>query len=247
MPPIGVYGMTEVSGIATMYSYKHSKAFTSGFPLPGVQFKIDNPDKEGIGEICMKGRSCFLGYYKNEKATSEVYDSDGYVHSGDLGVIKDGFLEITGRIKELIITAGGENIPPVVIENTFKEVCPIISNVMVVGDNKNYLTALITLKVNANPNDNEMTLELSKECLAQIKIILDNEFNESKIKTVTDIATHPKIIKYLNSCLEEANEKAISRAQHIRKYTIIEYDFSISGGELTPSLKLKRKVVEKKY
>lgn len=116
MPPLGLYGMTETAAAATTWSMRHAKAYTAGYPLPGIEFKIDNPDKDGIGEICMKGRNCFMGYYKNEKATMEVYDNEGFVHSGDLGILKDGFLDITGRIKELIITAGGENIPPILIE-----------------------------------------------------------------------------------------------------------------------------------
>lgn len=109
----------------------------------------------------MRGRSCFLGYYKNEKATKETYDSDGFVHSGDLGTLKDGFLEITGRIKELIITAGGENIPPFIIESNFISVCPILSNVIVIGDKRKYLTALITLKVKSNPHDETISMDLS--------------------------------------------------------------------------------------
>ncbi len=87
MPPLGLYGMTETSAAATTWSLKKAKAYTAGSPMPGLEFKIDNPDKDGIGEICMKGRSCFMGYYKNEQATMEVYDSDGFVHSGDLGIL----------------------------------------------------------------------------------------------------------------------------------------------------------------
>lgn len=119
MPPLNVFGMTETAGAVTTWTYSKNKVYTSGLPIDGVHFKIENPDKDGIGEICMKGRNMFLGYFKNEKATREVYDLDGYVHSGDLGSLKDGFLEITGRIKELIITAGGENVPPIPIEHQF--------------------------------------------------------------------------------------------------------------------------------
>ena len=117
MPPLGVFGMTETAGSVTTWTEAHLKVFTSGVPISGVHVKIDNPDKDGIGEICLKGRNMFLGYFKNEKATKEVYDLDGYVHSGDLGSLNEGFLEITGRIKELIITAGGENVAPIIIEH----------------------------------------------------------------------------------------------------------------------------------
>ena len=89
MPLIGLYGKTEVSAASTTFSLKKCKFFNAGIPIEGIDFKIENPDKDGVGEICMRGRSCFLGYYKNEKATREVYDKEGYVHSGDLGHLKD--------------------------------------------------------------------------------------------------------------------------------------------------------------
>lgn len=119
MVVLSIYGMSESSGGITTWTEKKIKAFTCGIPIPGIEVKIDNPDSNGIGEICMKGRCIFLGYYKNEKDTREIFDQDGFIHSGDLGSLKDGFLEITGRIKELIITAGGENIAPILIEHSF--------------------------------------------------------------------------------------------------------------------------------
>ena len=90
--------------------------YTCGIPVPGVVIKIDKPDEFGVGEVCMKGRNMFMGYLKNSQATKEMYDSEGFIHSGDLGSLKDGFLDISGRIKELIITAGGENIAPLILE-----------------------------------------------------------------------------------------------------------------------------------
>ena len=89
MTLVGLYGMSETAATATTWDLKHSKQYSAGMPIKGMGFKIDNPDKDGVGEICMRGRPCFLGYYKNEKATREIYDSEGYVHSGDLGVLKD--------------------------------------------------------------------------------------------------------------------------------------------------------------
>lgn len=151
MLPLSVYGMTETAGGVTTHTPEHLKLYTSGSAVPGVQIKIDKPDSEGIGELCMKGRSMFMGYYKNAEATREVYDSEGYLHSGDLATYKDGFLEIRGRIKELLITAGGENIAPVSIEHTFQELCPMCSNIIVIGDAKKYLSALVSLKVNMEP------------------------------------------------------------------------------------------------
>jgi long-chain-fatty-acid--CoA ligase ACSBG len=143
MPTFGLYGMTESAGAATTQYLYNVKLYSAGEAIPGVDLKIDNPDKDGNGEICMKGRNIFMGYFKNEKANLESFDKDGYLHSGDIGVIKDGHLDITGRIKELIITAGGENIAPVLIEHLFKEECPIVSNIMIVGDDRKFLSAII--------------------------------------------------------------------------------------------------------
>jgi len=117
-----------------------------------MELKIMNPDSKGEGEICMRGRHIMMGYLKNDKATRETLDPEGYLHSGDLGVITDkGFLKITGRIKELIITAGGENVAPVPIEDNFKDAAPYVSNVMVIGDDKKFLSALVTFKVDVDP------------------------------------------------------------------------------------------------
>ncbi len=108
---------------------------------------IFRPDKDGNGEICYKGRNRFMGYYKNDQSTRETIDKDGYLHSGDVGKLdKLGNLQITGRIKELIITAGGENVAPVLIENEIKEEIKILSNCIVIGDNRRFLSIILTLK-----------------------------------------------------------------------------------------------------
>jgi len=119
MYPLSAYGMTESAGGVTTHSPDHAKLYTTGHPVPGVDFKIDKPDSDGVGEICMRGRPMFMGYYKNAQATQEIYDKEGFLHSGDLGSLTDGFLEIKGRIKELIITAGGENVAPVPIGHVY--------------------------------------------------------------------------------------------------------------------------------
>lgn len=104
--------------------------------MPGVDLRIENPDENGQGEIIIRGRNIMMGYLKNEAATKETIDSRGFLHSGDLGKVdKDTFVFITGRLKELIISAGGENIAPIVIEDNFKSVCPPCSNIMIIGEN----------------------------------------------------------------------------------------------------------------
>ena len=130
-----LYGMSETSGGATSHSIDNFRLDSCGFCLPGAELKIDNPDENGEGEICMRGRHIMMGYLKNEQATKDTIDSKGWLHSGDKGKIqKDNHLKITGRIKELIIGAGGENIAPVPIEDNFKAVCAACSNIMIVGE-----------------------------------------------------------------------------------------------------------------
>jgi long-chain-fatty-acid--CoA ligase ACSBG len=122
MPLLNFYGLSETTGATTAMTADKSSITCAGFTLPGSDLKIDNPDEKGIGEIIMRGRHIMMGYLKNEDATKEVMDKYGFFHSGDLGTFdKDGFLKITGRIKEIIITAGGENVAPIIIEDSLKE------------------------------------------------------------------------------------------------------------------------------
>ena len=136
MPLMNVYGLSESGGPITSPSINKFNFDTVGVCIEGGELKIDHPDENGIGEICGRGRNIMMGYFKNEEATKEVIDSDGWLHTGDKGRIdENGFLYVTGRIKEIIITAGGENIGPVAIEDTFKSFCPMVSNIMVIGEN----------------------------------------------------------------------------------------------------------------
>jgi long-chain-fatty-acid--CoA ligase ACSBG len=135
MPLLNFYGLSETTGATTVMNPDRVSITTAGYTVPGGEIKISNPDEKNIGEICMRGRHVMMGYLKNEPATKEVIDSQGFFHSGDLGTFtKEGFLKITGRIKELIITAGGENVAPIIVEDQVKEQCPVISNIMAVGE-----------------------------------------------------------------------------------------------------------------
>ncbi len=143
------FGMSETTGGVIAAVSDNYRIGSVGLTNSYNKIKIMNPDEAGNGEVCMYGRNMFMGYLNSQLKTQEVYDVDGYLHSGDLGKFdQDGFLYITGRIKELLITAGGENVAPVPIEDAVKEELPdIVSNSMVVGDKRKYLTLLITLKV----------------------------------------------------------------------------------------------------
>jgi len=165
------------------------------------------------------------------------------VHSGDRGRIeKDGHLKITGRIKELIISAGGENIAPVPIEDCFKVNCPPCSNIMLVGEMQRFMACLITLKVDVDPESGAPSRNLTEETKAFFKKSLGLD-----LKTSEEACAENQVIDYVKKCIDLTNQKSLSRAAYIRKFKLIPVDFSIPGGELTPTLKLKRKVTEKKY
>lgn len=146
-----VYGMSECSGPQTFNVPKHFRIGTCGANIKGVEIKIDHEegrDMAGEGEICYRGRHIMIGYMFDAKKTAEAIDDDGWLHSGDVGKLDpvDGCLSITGRIKELLITHGGENIAPVPIEQAIKANAPCISNIVMIGDKKKYCTALVTLQ-----------------------------------------------------------------------------------------------------
>lgn len=231
---INFYGLSETSGPQfTNFSQKNME--TVGVTLPGTETKIRNKDKDGVGEICFRGRNRFMGYWKNEEATLEAIDNKGYLHSGDQGYLdEEGLLIITGRIKEIIVTAGGENVAPIPIEDAFKEKCKLCSNIIVLGDFRKYLSALITLKT-----DHEGVF------LPEVKSVLQSISSESS--NIIEALHDMNIKKYIEESLTEVNKQAISRAQLIRKYKILTHDFSIDTGEFTPTMKLKRKYVNQKY
>jgi long-chain-fatty-acid--CoA ligase ACSBG len=201
--------------------------------------KVDN----ATGELCWKGRNVMMGYMNNPQKTLETFHSDGWLKSGDIGTMdEDGFFSVTGRIKELLITAGGENVAPVIIEDAIKKELPCISNVMVVGDRRKFLSCILTLLVNINQNTNVPTTDLSPNALNWAQ-----EFIGTKATTVPDLVSDKRVMKAVEAGIERANVHAISNAQQIRRFIILETDFSIPGGELGPTMKLKRHEVEKKY
>lgn len=148
LPLFEAFGMSESGGAHCVSTSDYFNLTTIGKPLPGVETLILNKDENGHGEICMRGRHVFMGYINELDKTVETLDEDGWLHSGDLGYIdQNGLMYITGRIKELIITAGGENIPPTNCEHLVKKELPALSNAFLVGDKRKFLTMLVTLKV----------------------------------------------------------------------------------------------------
>lgn len=241
---INVYGMSENSGPATWQTWDpgyKANIRSAGPKLRGTSVMIYSPDKDGEGEICFRGRNCFSGYFKNEEETLKTIDNKKYTHSGDLGKLDPhGNLLITGRIKELIITAGGENVAPVPIEDLVKKELPFISNAVVIGDKRKYLIVLLTLK--HIDDGGQPGNRISDDVIAY----LTSEGIENP-QNLDELFKNKKFIDLVQAGIERVNSVSVSRAAHIRKWAPLKGDFSVAGGEFTPTLKLKRNVIQKQY
>jgi long-chain-fatty-acid--CoA ligase ACSBG len=231
--------MSETTGPQFINFGSENVNFNScGKALPGTDMKIENPDSFGVGEIFFRGRNRFMGYFKDEAETLRAIDKNGFIHSGDIGFFdSQSNLIITGRKKELLVTAGGENVAPIPIEDQIKEMSGLISNVIVIGDNRPYLTALLTLK---SDSQGSLTEEAQSELNRIFKI-------DGPSNTVFDLIHDEKVKNYIGKIIEAVNEKAISRAQKIRKWALLPLDFTIETGELTATHKIKRNTILQKY
>lgn len=207
------YGLTETTAPATVNTPSRTKIGTVGPPLPGTAVRIASD-----GEICLQGHNVMRGYWNDESATNEVL-IDGWFHTGDVGELdEDGFLRITGRKKEIIVTAGGKNVVPATLEDSLRG-HPLISQCMVVGDKQRFIAALITL-------DGEM-----------LPTWLENNGKEKM--DARQAAQDPDVLETIERAIERAN-KQVSRAESIREFRILDRDFTEEEGYLTPSLKLRR-------
>ncbi|OBK15369.1 AMP-dependent synthetase/ligase [Mycobacterium asiaticum] len=215
------YGLTETSAAITVNQINGLKIGTVGKLVPGNSLKIAE-DKE----LLVRGGVVFGGYWRNEQATEDAF-TDGWFRTGDLGSIdEDGFLTITGRKKELIVTAGGKNVAPAVLEDQLRS-HPLISQAMVVGDNKPFIGALITI---------------DPESFGGWK----QRNSKAEGASVGDLATDPDLVAEVDTAVKKANQQ-VSNAESIRKFRILPVDFTEDTGELTPTMKVKRNVVAEKF
>ncbi|MEV0820255.1 AMP-dependent synthetase/ligase [Nonomuraea rubra] len=207
------YGLTETSAPVSVNMPGANKIGTVGKPLPGVTLRID-----GDGEILAKGRNVFPGYWKNDSATGDVIDADGWFHTGDIGELDDdGYLRITGRKKEILVTAAGKNVAPGPLEDALRA-HPLISQAMIVGDGRPFVAALITLDPEAIP--------------AGAK--------------VAELRADPEVLAAIQGAVDRAN-LSVSKAEQIKKFTILDADLTEESGHLTPTLKVKRSLVMRDF
>jgi long-chain acyl-CoA synthetase len=215
------YGLTETTAGATLNLIGAQRVGSVGRPIPGTSVKIAED-----GEVLLRGPIVMDGYWQNQAANDEVFDSERWFKSGDLGKLdEDGFLYIVGRKKELIVTAGGKNVAPAVLEDRLRA-HPLVSQCMVVGDNQPFIAALVTLDPDA------------------LKAWVAN--NKKDGAAIGDLVNDPDLIAVIQTAVDEAN-KAVSKAESIRKFTLLSTDFTIAGGHLTAKLSVKRHVVAKEF
>ncbi|XP_054418102.1 long-chain-fatty-acid--CoA ligase ACSBG2 [Pteronotus mesoamericanus] len=243
--PIGeMYGLTESTGPHTICSGDNYRLLSCGKIISGCKNMLYQQSTDGTGEICIWGRHVFMGYLERQEDTVAVIDEEGWLHTGDLGrVDNQGFLYITGRIKEILITAGGENVPPVPIENMVKESIPIVSNALLVGDKAKFLSILLTLKCETDQMTGEPLDQLSWEA------IMFCQYLGSHASTVSEIVQQrdPLVYMAIQKGIDAVNQKVTSKAQKIQKWVILEKDFSTHGGELGPTKKIRRQFITQKY
>uniref|UniRef100_A0A6P4FJQ7 long-chain-fatty-acid--CoA ligase n=1 Tax=Drosophila rhopaloa TaxID=1041015 RepID=A0A6P4FJQ7_DRORH len=262
--PLGeCYGMSESGGAITL-NVDINNLYSAGRACEGLTLKIQDPDCNGQGEILMRGRSIFMGYLGLPEKTEETINEEGWLLSGDLGYFdpKEN-LVISGRLKELIITAGGENIPPVHIEELIKKELPCVSNVLLIGDHRKYLSVLISLKTKSDGKTGLPLDVLREETIEWLRDLDIHETRLSELLSIPsdlqlpsdnaaqaaalEITAEPKLLEAIEEGIKRANKHAISNAQKVQKFALIPHEFSLATGELGPTLKIRRNIVHAKY
>jgi long-chain acyl-CoA synthetase len=214
------YGQTEGTGVTCVSRTGAVKFGTVGPPLTGIEVKIAKD-----GEILVKSPGVFKGYFKNPEATSETL-KDGWLHSGDVGELdEDGYLKITDRLKDIIVTSGGKNITPQYIENKLK-FSPFINDAVVIGDRRKFLSSLVMI-------DEDNVFKYAQD-------------NKIQFSTYKDLTNSPEIIKLIQEEVDKVNE-TLARVEQVKKFTILPKKLYEEDGEVTPTMKVKRKYVNEAF
>ena len=238
------YGMTETTAGATLNYGGNNRIGSVGKPLEGSGLRIADPNEKGDGEIQFNGRHVMAGYYRNSEATAETMTEDGWLKSGDLGRIDaDGYVYVTGRIKEIYVSSAGKNIAPLVIEETMKSI-PVVSQCMLIGDNRKFCSALFTLDVGAILRDVhglDGATEVPKDPDEQLAKLAELGHDLSEY-TAVGSDTH----RQLGEAVAELNQK-FSSPEQVKKFTVLPRDLNVDQGELTPTLKIRRKQIRENW
>jgi long-chain acyl-CoA synthetase len=215
------YGLTESATVSHVNRPSRYKFDTVGLPLPGVECRT-----AADGEILLRGRNIMKGYYQDPTSAGEAVDEESWLHTGDIGEIDgDGFLRITDRKKDLIVTSGGKKVAPQMIENLLKA-DPLIGEAMVLGDGERHLIALVTL-------DRDRVLEWAKK-------------EGLEIGAEEEIASHPRVTALIKERIRAAN-KQLAAFEAVRNFRILPRGFSMENAEVTPTLKLRRQIIVERY
>jgi long-chain acyl-CoA synthetase len=215
------YGLTETSAGTLVNRPENYRLGTVGIPFPGTEIRV-----AGDGEVLVRGPGVMQGYHGLAEQTAEALEADGWLHTGDIGELDDhGFLRITDRKKDMIKTSGGKYVAPQAIEVVFKGACALASQIVVHGDGRNYCTALVTLDPDA---------------------LTQWAAHRGVTGDYAQLSQHPDVHAEVKRAIDEVNGK-VNRWETIKDFRILEHDLSIEAGELTPSMKVKRRVVEDKH
>jgi long-chain acyl-CoA synthetase len=215
------YGLTETTAGTSQNTPERVKIGSVGRPFPGTTIRVADD-----GEVMINGGQIFSGYWKNEPATNEALDPNGWLHSGDIGEIdEEGFLTITGRKKEIIVTAGGKNVAPAVLEDRVRA-HPLVSQVMVIGDAKPFIAALVTI---------------DEDSLQSWSVTHDKPSSN-----LADLHDDPDLLTDIQAAISDGNT-AVSHAEAIKAFRILARDLTVDGGELTPTFKLRRAIVAERF
>lgn len=215
------YGLTESSAASCVNLPTDNRIGTVGPPLPGTEVMV-----AADGELLLRGPGIMRGYHNNPEATEESLSAEGWLHTGDIGEIVDGYVKVTDRKKDLIKTSGGKYVAPQKIETIFKAICPYASQILVHGDKRKFCSALITL-------DDEAIADWAKN-------------NGLAGKSTTELSEHPQVHTMMQGFIDEMNEK-LERWETVKRFLILPRDLSVEEGEVTPSLKMRRRIVETQY